>query len=658
MNILTDILSLFKRRKISSILDPNDVVVVGKNETPDMEGIASPVPYKRVELVRIKDLITSQDLEFENLPVQDPVIDAGCFRDKTTDPVTGQGIVNFRRFKALSLNLSITENGDFIDFDCAAEANTASNVGAGMGLFKQKVGEDLEFKSITSVDGTVNIVDNGDTIDLAADTITDVITDGTSITGDGTQAFPLTATSTGSDGNQLISGGASYSGTGMVFNVSVLNYMIGGIQYTTAATDVTLLVGDPSNPRFDAIVASIDANDDPIVEVIQGVPASTPSTPTIGPEQVLVQYVLVGQNATNPTIQTEYIYRNDQSSDWNGTAPIINLNPSFSCPTGVLSSANFTSSTPSPVAGGACLLANVGRYINQARGLGVKFSSPSPVSRADYTVLSFYVNFPSPGFTQQGMGKLRCTLHSEPVWYPTVGYQNYYLGWVEVGNFCDLNLTDTWQLVNIPTSSFTQNSNLTTIGGIHFISHPNPCTQVFFALDEIKLQTGFGPSTNIATIDILENDTLVGSTAKLNFKNSTNIACNVTEDPTTDVITVESRINDNIFTITDPGSGTITFDGNTNGYVQEITLSASAAYTLDIDLTNVNVGGTYMLVVTQEGTTGNATMAFTSNFQWSGGTAPVLTATAGAKDVLSFVCVEDPSTGQAVFIGVPTLNVQ
>ena len=93
-------------------------------------------------------------------------------------------------------------------------------------------------------------------------------------------------------GNQLISGGASYSGTGMVFNVSVLVYTIEGVEYTTPAVDVTLLVGDPSNPRFDAIVATLDSNEIPLVEVVQGTPAGTPSTPTLEPDQVLVQYVL------------------------------------------------------------------------------------------------------------------------------------------------------------------------------------------------------------------------------------------------------------------------------------------------------------------------------------------------------------------------------
>lgn len=326
-------------------------------------------------------------------------------------------------------------------------------------------------------------------------------------------------------GNQLISGGASYSGTGMVFNVSILVYTIAGIEYTTAATDVTLLVGDPSNPRFDAIVASIDTNDVPIVEVVQGTPAGTPSTPTLAPDQVLVQYVLIGAGATNPSITTEYIYRNDQSSDWQGSV-YANLT---SCTPTLPVSADFTSSTPSPVAGGACCLSVGARYgIGRARG--TRFTAPTPVSREDYGVLSFYVNFPSPGFTQQGKVYLRVMLFSDGVYYPDPNYLDKYLGWVEVGNYCDLSLTDTWQLVNIPTASFFENPDQTVIGGIAFTTYPNICTPIEFALDEIKLQTGFGPQTNIATVDVFNENNFVGDASRLNFKSASGLANRISED--------------------------------------------------------------------------------------------------------------------------------
>ena len=331
-------------------------------------------------------------------------------------------------------------------------------------------------------------------------------------------------------GNQLISGGASYSGTGMVFNVSVLVYRIAGIEYTTAATDVTLLVGDPSNPRFDAIVASIDANDVPIVEVVQGTPAGTPSTPTLEPDQVLVQYILVGTNATNPSITTEYIYRNDQSSDWQGSVSGNNTGCTPTLPV----SADFTSSTPTPVSGAACCLSVGARYgITQARG--TRFGAGTPVSREDFGVLSFYVNFPSPGFTQQGKAYLRVMLFSDNTF-------NTYLGWVDVGNYCDLSLMDTWQLVNIPTAQFFVNSAATTIGGIAFTTYPNICTAVEFALDEIKLQTGFGPQTNIATIDVFNRNEFISSTSKLIFNPSPGKRNNIEQEQGGDGVIIQLNI--------------------------------------------------------------------------------------------------------------------
>jgi hypothetical protein len=337
---------------------------------------------------------------------------------------------------------------------------------------------------------------------------------------------------TAGTGNQLISGGASYSGTGMLFNVSVLVYTIAGIEYTAAATDVTLLVGDPSNGRFDAIVATLDVNDNPIVEVVQGTPAVTPSTPTIGPDQVLVQYVLVGANATTPNITTEYVYRNDQTSDWQGS-----VNSSY-C--GIPNSANFTSTTPNPVLGGACCL-SVGARFGVTSGTtsprGTRFGATTPVNREDYAVLSFYIQFPSPGYAQQGKTRMYLSLWADDS-FPTTNKGAVYLGYVQVENYCDISLMDTWQLVNIPTSAFFQNPSITTIGGMCFSTYPNICSSIEFALDEVKLQTGFGPSTNIATVDIFNEGNFVGDTARLDFKSASGLANKISENPNNASITI------------------------------------------------------------------------------------------------------------------------
>ncbi len=358
-------------------------------------------------------------------------------------------------------------------------------------------------------------------------------------------------------GNQLISGGASYSGTGMLFNVSVLVYKIAGIEYTTAATDVTLLVGDPSNSRFDAIVATLDANDDPIVEVVQGTPAATPSTPTLEPDQVLVQYVLIGANATNPNITTEYIYRNDQTSDWQGS-----VNGLLNCGGTVSNNfADFTSSTPTPVAGGACCLSTGIRYaLTSSTGArGTRFGAGTPVSREDYTVLSFYINFPSPGYTQQGKQRLYLGLWADNTFPSNPNASTAWLGYVRVENYCDLSLMDTWQLVNIPTSAFSANPNLTTIGGIHFTTYPNicPAPDVKFALDEVKLQTGFGPQTNIATVDVFNEGNFVGDTARLDFKSASGLSNIISENPNDASVSISPNAPNTVSTLAVAGSWVI-----------------------------------------------------------------------------------------------------
>jgi hypothetical protein len=52
--------------------------------------------------------------------------------------------------------------------------------------------------------------------------------------------------------------------------------------------------------------------------------------------------------------------------------------------------------------------------------------------------------------------------------------------------------------------------------------------------------------------------------------------------------------------------------------------------------TNLQAGGTYTLIVTQDGT-GSRTLAFGTAYKWPGGTPPTLSATAAAIDILTFI---------------------
>lgn len=167
MNILTDILSLIKRKQYIKELKPHDVIVVGIHEEPEITGIASPIPYKNVKLIKAIDLAVKFDsCDFINTPAGDETW-PGVFKEKSIDPVTGECFVSLRRLKSLSLNLDIQSNGDFIEFSTTAEPNAAENIDCGgVGVYADKVGEVLRFKSLISPDSSILITDNNGCIEL------------------------------------------------------------------------------------------------------------------------------------------------------------------------------------------------------------------------------------------------------------------------------------------------------------------------------------------------------------------------------------------------------------------------------------------------------------------------------------------------------------
>ena len=162
MQRLTDILSLFKRKQIIKQATPNDVVVLGRHEEPDMLGIASPIPYKSVKLIKVKDLIESQTCDFVNLT------NGGSqrkphyvFKNQTEDPCE----VNFRSLSTSGNNISIQTNLNELIFSTDGEPNTGLNVGGGVGVFKDKNGEALRFKTLKA-SGNITIQEGEETITL------------------------------------------------------------------------------------------------------------------------------------------------------------------------------------------------------------------------------------------------------------------------------------------------------------------------------------------------------------------------------------------------------------------------------------------------------------------------------------------------------------
>lgn len=163
MNILTDILSLFKRKQIIEQLTPDDLIVVGRHEQPDMLGIASPIPYKSVKLVKVKDLnVTSVPCGYANLDNGNDPRGGSVYINTTSNPCT----INLRRIVGIGNNLGVQQNNNQIEISTTGEPNVGMNIGGGKAIYKEKVGESLRFRTITSDDGTIGVTENADTIDL------------------------------------------------------------------------------------------------------------------------------------------------------------------------------------------------------------------------------------------------------------------------------------------------------------------------------------------------------------------------------------------------------------------------------------------------------------------------------------------------------------
>ena len=168
MNILTDILSLIRRGVFTKVANPEDVIVLGVNEQPEMTGVASPIPYKSVKLIKVKDLkIAPAFCDNENSPTTPAAGTGQVFKEQIIDPITNVCTNYFRSLKSLSTNLTINESIDnnYVELTTTGEPNLAANLGTGFGFYANKTGETLNFRTLKGT-GVV-ITELGSEITLA-----------------------------------------------------------------------------------------------------------------------------------------------------------------------------------------------------------------------------------------------------------------------------------------------------------------------------------------------------------------------------------------------------------------------------------------------------------------------------------------------------------
>jgi hypothetical protein len=129
---------------------------------------------------------------------------------------------------------------------------------------------------------------------------------------------------TGGSGNYVISGNVSWSGSGLIYDVTTHVYVIQGTQYTSAATQVTL-TSDPTDPQYWVVYA----DDTGSVGTIAGTPAPVPVPPSVdGLTQIVLATILVPAGATVPVITEINVYDENAGTptEWAGTSDDTNVN--------------------------------------------------------------------------------------------------------------------------------------------------------------------------------------------------------------------------------------------------------------------------------------------------------------------------------------------
>jgi hypothetical protein len=121
----------------------------------------------------------------------------------------------------------------------------------------------------------------------------------------------------GITGDGVISGGiVTWTGTGLIFNISACTYILNGIRYSSPFSTKTLAAADPTNARIDVFAVNTSGQ----VEVIQGTPASNPVEPEGDTATTLgLTNVTINAGATTPNGVTRDLIYDENVESWTKT---------------------------------------------------------------------------------------------------------------------------------------------------------------------------------------------------------------------------------------------------------------------------------------------------------------------------------------------------
>jgi len=356
----------------------------------------------------------------------------------------------------------------------------------------------------------------------------------------------------------LKTGGASWSGTGLVYDVTALEYYFNGDK-TTSATQVTLDASDPVNNRLDAIVV----DEAGVVSVIKGDASASPISPSVDESHILIQYILVEAGSTQPTIAKEDIYL--ENVEWTTSTYT----------TGTATGSIDFDNAVSPKQGVKCISANA-----DAR-LGARFVRTTSFDAYQYTMLQVWVRFTGTAVARNKSLNVRFENSAGTLVGNTINLFNYGL---------QRNVLNTWQLVVVPITAF--GALPATVKGLKVIMAGGTVGQARqWDIDLISLTDNSVPAINEQVFNVLKDGALVGQSSSLNFKGA---PITVTNDPINKKIDVE---------VTGSGGGTPAGSDTQIQYNNAGSFGADALFTRDGNqLTNIAKAEGVQSAVTFTGT--------------------------------------------------------
>jgi hypothetical protein len=268
--------------------------------------------------------------------------------------------------------------------------------------------------------------------------------------------------------DSIISGGiVTWSGTGLVFNVSACNYYIDGNNYNSPDSTLTLAASDPTNDRID--VFAVDVNGDAIV--ITGTPSANPQEPQTDPAtQIKLTTVIVQATATTPSGVTNNLIYDENVEAWSKTSNSLTV--------------SYTNTT-TPYVGTYCILATT---TAAATFKALTFyKSSTYTNRADYDIFSFAIKLTQSLLSSESIK----IIFSNSALFPNIKVAEYA---ITLNNSLGLDFTNTsgYQLIGIPLANITFTNNVFNYVQVQFVTSR---TGISFRLDRILLQDGIQQPT-------------------------------------------------------------------------------------------------------------------------------------------------------------------